>query len=106
MITAPAGLEAIAPPPHHAPFLILDSYDKRPGHQLRRFPHIEEASIFTSDVQSALELIGVPNVSRVDVYTTRSGQSTSRPVAEDLEQLQHLITGMTRRKRVELHLAG
>ncbi len=106
LIVAPAGLEAVEPPPPHAPFLIVDSYDKRPGRQLSRFPDIEEVSIFTSDVQSALELIGVPNVSRVDVYTTRSGQSTSRPGSDGREQIQHLIAGMTRRKRVELHLAG
>jgi acyl-CoA reductase-like NAD-dependent aldehyde dehydrogenase len=104
VVTAPAGHRRISPPPAQAPFFIVDSYDKQPRRQLLRFPGLEEACIFTSDMDRALEWARLPDVPHVDVLSTRPGNYMGSTEAPHNEQLRRLMSGMTRTKRVELHL--
>lgn len=106
VVVAPAGYRRIPPPPEDAPVFVIDSYDKQPLRHLDRIPVLEQASVFTSDLNSALELAKLPDVARVDVYTTHAGQPGVGDVGQDTERLRRVMTEMTRRKWVEVHLSG
>lgn len=106
IILASTGYSAIAPPPSDAPFLVVDSYDKQFQRHLARYPDLEEAFVFTGAIQSAMELARLPEVPRVDVYTLGSEGNAPEDSRDDADQLRRVISGMTRRKWVELHLTG
>jgi acyl-CoA reductase-like NAD-dependent aldehyde dehydrogenase len=106
LLVAPAGFRPLSAPPPEAPFFVVDSYDKQFGRHLARFPDLREAAVFSGDIQSALELAQVPNVSRIDVFTTRPGRSAATGAAGDADEMRRVMSGMMRRKWVELHLAG
>jgi glyceraldehyde-3-phosphate dehydrogenase (NADP+) len=106
LLAAPAGFRPLATPPPEAPFLVVDSYDKQCVRHLARIPALHEAAVFSGDIQAALELAQVPNVARIDVFTTRPGRSATVGAAGDADQLRRVMSGMMRRKWVELHLAG
>jgi hypothetical protein len=52
----------------------------------------------------ALEWARLPDVPHVDVLSTRPGNYMGSTEAPHNEQLRRLMSGMTRTKRVELHL--
>jgi acyl-CoA reductase-like NAD-dependent aldehyde dehydrogenase len=106
VVIAPAGYRRIAPPPEDAPVFVIDSYDKQLLRHLDRIPALEQASVFAGDLTSALELAKLPDVTRVDVYTTLGGHAGSGDSEQDAERLRRVMSEMTRRKWVEVHAAG
>jgi acyl-CoA reductase-like NAD-dependent aldehyde dehydrogenase len=104
VVAAPAGHRRISPPPAQAPFFIVDSYDKQPRRQLLRFPDLEEACVFTSDMDRALDWARLPDVPHVDVLSTRPGNSAGQAEAPRNDQLLRLMSDLIRTKRVELFL--
>lgn len=104
VVTAPAGTRPLPAPPPHAPFFVIDSYDKQPRVQLERFPEITAAAIFTPDASRAIELSRLADVLRVEVFAPgpAPGTSATHKVAGQGLDLTDLLADMTRKKRVDL----
>jgi hypothetical protein len=104
VITAPAGTRPFPPPPHEAPYFVIDSYDKQPRVQLDRFPDLTELCVFTPDQSRALELAQLASVSHVEAFVPGPSPGAPRsdtPAARDSD-LSELLANMTRQKRVDL----
>lgn len=104
VVIAPAGTREVTLPPAGAPFFLVDSYDKHPRVQLSRFADLSELLIFTPDARRTLELAAVADVERVDVIAPRPPQEPAQTSAESTPaaDLATLLSGMTRRKKVNL----
>jgi len=106
VVIAPAGTREVALPPPGAPFFLVDTYDKHPRVQLSRFPDLSEILIFTPDARRTLELAAVADVERVDVIAPRPPQEPVQTAAEagasPGADIATLLSGMTRRKKVNL----
>jgi acyl-CoA reductase-like NAD-dependent aldehyde dehydrogenase len=104
VVVAPAGTGVLPMPPSGAPFFLVDSYDKHPRVQLSRFPDLAEMLIFTPDARRAMELSAVADVEHVDVIAPRPPQESmpSQAMSPPAEDLSALLSGMTRRKQVNL----
>jgi acyl-CoA reductase-like NAD-dependent aldehyde dehydrogenase len=106
VVVAPAGTRPIPMPPAGTPFFVVDSYDKHPRVHLARFPDLTEILIFTPDARRMFELASVADVERVDVIAPRpaqdKGQSPGGADVTPAADLATLLSGMTRRKKVNL----
>lgn len=105
IVLPPAGQRTIPPPPAEAPVFVIEAYDRRPGQALERIPDLQQAYVFTSELDAALEIARQPEVPRVDVFTARSGREPQTRRIQDTDGVRRAMSQMTRHKWIEVHLA-